>query len=554
VFSPIPNPAQQEPPGAEWARLIPGAAPTVSGKKPVQSTRMQSARPQSPRTQSTKTTGSEKILDFLSTPAAVAPKRAIAMLVPHPMQGRAAWKWVRSTAADFALVALDWLLIGALLVPLRALFPYVRLFHYDAGAPAFLLGIAVLHGALLTLIGHAEGLYAACGDLRRQAQVLGKSVLWATAFLCLAYALQGAWWTTCALIGCAGALHFGSLLVWRWQTWAQTRDSGRDARHVLNRRHVLIVGAGGVGQRLASYLEEHPEAGRTVHGFLDNKRNLGGRIIGRTGDLARLARTGFVDGVVLAAPHDRELTLQVVREARRLRLDVEIVPELFGCTPAGTDIERVGDLPLICLHAERLPSAGLALKRCVDVAGAIFGLAMLAPLLAMIAALIKMDSRGPVLYRAPRAGRKGELFRCYKLRTMVSNADELKTGLRQGNQRSGPFFKMANDPRVTKLGRFLRRYSLDELPQLWNVLRGEMSLVGPRPHTLDDFATYEIGHLARLDMTPGLTGLWQVTARRDPSFQRGMELDREYIRTWSLALDLRILLKTFQVVLRGSGQ
>ena len=136
---------------------------------------------------------------------------------------------------------------------------------------------------------------------------------------------------------------------------------------------------------------------------------------------------------------------------------------------------------------------------------------------------------------------------------MVSNADALKEHLRESNQRSGPFFKIADDPRITRLGRFLRRYSLDELPQLWNVLKGDMSLVGPRPHPLDDFAAYEIEHLARLDVTPGITGLWQVSARRDPSFQRGMELDREYIRTWSLRSDLRILLRTFLAVARGSG-
>jgi lipopolysaccharide/colanic/teichoic acid biosynthesis glycosyltransferase len=136
---------------------------------------------------------------------------------------------------------------------------------------------------------------------------------------------------------------------------------------------------------------------------------------------------------------------------------------------------------------------------------------------------------------------------------MVSDADDLKNRLRPGNQRSGPVFKIADDPRITPIGYWLRRYSLDELPQLWNVWKGEMSLVGPRPHPADDFAAYEIDHLARLDVTPGITGLWQVTARRDPSFQRGMELDREYIRTWSLALDARILLKTFLAVVRGSG-
>lgn len=137
---------------------------------------------------------------------------------------------------------------------------------------------------------------------------------------------------------------------------------------------------------------------------------------------------------------------------------------------------------------------------------------------------------------------------------MVADADALKANLRRSNQRSGPFFKISNDPRITRVGRFLRRYSLDELPQLWNVLRGEMSLVGPRPHPLDDLAGYEVEHLARLDVTPGLTGLWQVTARRDPSFERGMELDRHYIRTWSLTSDFRILLRTVLAVARGSGE
>ena len=136
---------------------------------------------------------------------------------------------------------------------------------------------------------------------------------------------------------------------------------------------------------------------------------------------------------------------------------------------------------------------------------------------------------------------------------MVQNADDLKARLRQSNQRKGPFFKIAGDPRITPLGRLLRRYSLDEFPQLWNVLKGDMSLVGPRPHPLDDFEAYDIEHFARLDMLPGITGLWQVTARRDPSFQRGMDLDREYIRNWSLHSDLRILLKTVQAVIGGSG-
>src|SRR5579864_8762746 len=137
---------------------------------------------------------------------------------------------------------------------------------------------------------------------------------------------------------------------------------------------------------------------------------------------------------------------------------------------------------------------------------------------------------------------------------MISDADAVKDVLRRNNQRSGQFFKITGDPRITRVGHFLRRYSLDELPQLFNVLKGEMSLVGPRPHPVDDVAAYEIEHLARLDVTPGITGLWQVRARRNPSFQRGIELDREYIRTWSLGMDLRILLMTFWAVVKGSGE
>ena len=193
------------------------------------------------------------------------------------------------------------------------------------------------------------------------------------------------------------------------------------------------------------------------------------------------------------------------------------------------------------------------LKRNVDAVAAATALVFTSPLLLIIAIVIKLESRGPVLYQAYRAGLKGRRFRCYKFRTMGTDADELKEHLRAHNQRHGPFFKMVDDPRVTRAGRFLRRYSLDELPQLWNVVKGEMSLVGPRPHPIDDFERYDLGDLQRLDVPPGLTGLWQVTARRDPSFERGLALDLEYIRSWSLWRDFRILCKTISVVFRGSG-
>jgi exopolysaccharide biosynthesis polyprenyl glycosylphosphotransferase len=319
------------------------------------------------------------------------------------------------------------------------------------------------------------------------------------------------------------------------------------------RRNVLIVGAGAFGRRIASCIQRHPEQGRVVCGFLDDRRPLGDGVIGRTGNLGRLSRTSFVDEIILAAPDDREMTLQVLREARRLHLDVEMAVDLFGCEPAQSSVRRVGEFPFICMHREHLPAIRLLAKRAVDFVGAASGLLVLGPILALIAGLIRLDSPGPVLYSALRVGRKGRPFRCYKFRTMVRNADDLKSGLRGHNERSGPFFKIAGDPRITGVGRWLRRYSLDELPQLWNVLRGEMSLVGPRPHPLDDFAAYGVEHLARLDVTPGITGLWQVAARQHPSFEKGVELDREYIQAWSLFMDLQILCKTVLTVLRGDG-
>lgn len=332
--------------------------------------------------------------------------------------------------------------------------------------------------------------------------------------------------------------------------------AGSSAQGRINRSasadNVLIIGASSLGRKLALYLASHPEMGKRFCGFLDDRRPLRNDVVGRTVDLPVLARSAFIDEVILATPHDRELAQRVLREARQLRLNLTLVPDLLGCEAKGR-VQAAGDIPLISLHEERLPVTGLLLKRSLDIAGAAVTLALLGPIMTLIALLVRLTSPGPALYTALRAGRKGRPFYCYKFRTMVCNADDLKDGLRHQNQRAGPFFKIKNDPRITALGRWLRRYSLDELPQLFNVLKGEMSLVGPRPHPLDDVSGYRIEHLPRLDVTPGITGLWQITSRRDPSFQKGMNLDIEYIHRWSLGMDLRILFKTAAVLLRGNG-
>jgi exopolysaccharide biosynthesis polyprenyl glycosylphosphotransferase len=317
-------------------------------------------------------------------------------------------------------------------------------------------------------------------------------------------------------------------------------------------RNILIIGAGDLGRRIASHLDANPQMGTRVCGFLDDCEPLGNTVIGRIDDLAELARTKFVDEIILAGPHDRDETLHVLRTARQLHLDVKIAPDLFDCEPL-REAGRIAGTPIFSIHEERQSATQLFVKRVLDRVVSCAALIFLAPCLLLLGFLIKLDSAGPALYAALRVGRKGKLFRCYKFRTMVADADTLKESLRGRNQRQGPFFKIVGDPRITRIGRFLRRYSLDELPQLWNVLIGEMSLVGPRPHPLDDFSAYSAEHLARLNVTPGMTGLWQVTARRNPSFQAGMNLDLDYIGHWSLAMDLKILLKTPAAILQGSG-
>ncbi len=318
-----------------------------------------------------------------------------------------------------------------------------------------------------------------------------------------------------------------------------------------------------MGRKLAAILEREHIDGREVVGFLDESELVAGDVLGRVKNLARIARREFVDEVILAIPDRHDLAKWVVREARRNRLNIRVIPDLydFDCElpheqihePGPLKLQYFGDVPILTLHEEKAPASGLLCKRVLDVTLSALALLAAAPLLAAVAVAIKVASPGQVLYRAKRVGLKGRRFICYKFRTMVSDADRLKDALRAENERRGPCFKIAADPRITRVGQFLRRYSLDELPQLWNVLRGEMSMVGPRPHPLDDFERYRLEHLRRLDVTPGITGLWQVTARRDPSFQRNMALDLEYIEHWSLGMDLWILWKTVFVILHGSG-
>lgn len=455
--------------------------------------------------------------------------------------------------ADFFLVFVSFAAVGHLMLLLEFAI------RHDPAAllrpepfPTAGAGLLLLYGALFTLLGFSERLYdpETVQMPRREQLVLGKVVFWSAALVVGAVSWSGPQLISLTSLAASAPLNFLIMLAWRnyWRHLPAQAHSRRDIRNVL------IIGAGTVGRRLAANISQDPAGRYVVVGFLDQTEPVGGNVHGQIEDLARIARADFVDEIILTAPQQADMARWAIREARRNQIDVKVVPDLFGFEPDDPLVfEKVGNIPVLTLREERMPVFALFLKRSVDTVLASLALALASPLLAIIAVVVKLESSGPVLYQAERVGLKGRRFPCYKFRTMSMDADRLKEHLRACNQRRGPFFKIADDPRITRAGRFLRRYSLDELPQLWNVVRGEMSLVGPRPHPLDDFERYDLGDLQRLGVPPGLTGLWQVTARRDPSFERGLALDLEYIRSWTLWRDFQILYKTVSVVLHGSG-
>ena len=409
------------------------------------------------------------------------------------------------------------------------------------------LGLVLVWGVLLTLLRQLFNQSRPSPEHpRNEFEMEFKAVMLTALIMALALPLSAVGLATTGMLLGAAALNFaGSCgrIVWKRHTARSLWSAGKSIKNVL------IAGAGQLGVEIAEYLSRHTEHLRIVKGFLDENPDPDARVQGGMDDLAEVARAQFVDEIIVALPRYEPAARTVIIEALRNHLDVRIIEEPFEpCT-----LQRHDTVRLVPLHQEAMPELGLVIKRAMDVSFAALGLVMLSPLFALVAAVIHIDSPGPVLYRAPRVGKKGHTFRCYKFRTMVAESDSAKEALRNRNERNGPAFKMDNDPRVTRVGRFLRRYSLDELPQLWNVLIGDMSLVGPRPHPLDDYRRYALQHLRRLDVTPGLTGLWQITARRDPSFFKNMELDLEYIDKWSLWADLKILLRTVRVVLAGTG-
>jgi len=266
--------------------------------------------------------------------------------------------------------------------------------------------------------------------------------------------------------------------LWRYLVYSRFRAG-------IETRNVLIVGAGRVGYALRNHLESLQHLGFRFKGFValtEREAESGdAEVIGDVRNCLSLARSLFVDEIFFSVPAEKKLVIKMVEEARAAGIDVRVVPDMYDGLAWNAQVEYIGQFPTIPLHRKDFPIGAFLLKRALDTTLSALALAALAPVMAAVAIAVRMDSEGPVFYKAQRIGRKGRTFTCYKFRTMVQDADLLKAELEHMNERDGILFKIAKDPRITRLGSFLRKYSLDELPQFYNVLRGDMSLVGPRP-------------------------------------------------------------------------
>src|SRR5450631_4137691 len=290
----------------------------------------------------------------------------------------------------------------------------------------------------------------------------------------------------------------------------------------IETRNILIIGNGRIGQALRHHIDSIRHLGYTFKGYIHvpgvdlDIPSISGEVLGGVDHIFDLAREHFVDEIFVSSPCERGLVKHIVEQAREAGIDIRVVPDLYDGLAWNSEIEYIGQFPTIPLHRGEAHEFGYLLKRSLDVLMAGGAILLLLPLLIAVAIAIKMDSVGPILYSSERIGKKGRVFGCLKFRTMVRDAERRRADILHMNERDSVLFKIKNDPRITAVGHILRKYSLDELPQFYNVLRGDMSIVGPRPPLASEVKQYELSHLRRLDVKPGITGLWQVQARQDP--------------------------------------
>lgn len=326
-----------------------------------------------------------------------------------------------------------------------------------------------------------------------------------------------------------------------------------------NYRSILIVGSGKRAEAFASILDGHKEWGLRIIGFVDydeicRRKVDNNRFIGNLNQLPEILTSNQVDEVIFVVPRsgldkiEKEVLL-----CEEIGIKASITADFYSHKLAKGSYEELQGWPMLAFTPYPRIEEWFVLKRAFDVAFSSLVLVLCAPVFAVISAAVKFGSSGPVFFRQTRCGMNGRQFNLLKFRTMVADADKMKSSIQHLNEMSGPVFKAKNDPRLTGIGKILRKYSLDELPQLINVLKGDMSLVGPRPPIPSEVEKYDMWQRRRLSVRPGLTCVWQVSGRNNIGFEQWMKLDLEYIDNWSLSQDFKIILKTIPAILRGTG-
>lgn len=424
--------------------------------------------------------------------------------------------------------------------------------------PVFLPTTALLMVVLLVLF-ETKGLYRLPrgSGLLEHAGIVLSSTLTGIALLIVVVFLYNPFFYSRLIFAFAGFNIVVLLLLWRvllmrLQRWGWAQGIGQD--------RVLVVGGNGLskqvmdalsmqhnqGYHLVGHLHDHPSSSVTPspYPYLGTIEE----------NLKQVIKNHAIHQVILALPFwDHGRLPRFVQMCRQLGVDFRIVPDLYEISFDRVNVLHISGIPLIELKELSLIGWNLVIKRALDIGLVLLASPLLVPLVLVLSLLIRMDSPGPAIFRQTRIGKEGKPFTCYKFRTMIANAEQRKAELQRLNEADGPLFKIRSDPRITRIGRILRRSSLDELPQVWNVLLGDMSLVGPRPALPEEVGQYEPWHHRRLEVTPGLTGLWQVLGRSDTSFDKMVRLDIYYAENWSVGMDLHILLKTIPTVLSGKG-
>ena len=412
--------------------------------------------------------------------------------------------------------------------------------------------------ALWPIVLWSQGLYRIRARLTIQREVVDiarSTAVFAVTLLSLLFLLklpEVSRGVLALVFGLVGVFAFASRLILR-EVLGLLRRRGR------NTRYVLVLGATDLAQRFADLIESQVELGLRVVGHLktdaDEQPTTTRPLLGELDALVEILHSTVVDEVAICLPVTRwELIDSLSRLCEEEGKIVRIPMYVLEHTLSAGRVEEVNGLPIYSLVTGPDRALALACKRLLDLVGSATMLVVLAPLAAAVAVAIRLDSPGPIHFLQERVGLHGRRFRVVKFRTMTDDAEHRLADLRHRNEITGPAFKVTNDPRITRVGRFLRSTSLDELPQLWNVLRGEMSLVGPRPPLPSEVDAYDIWHRRRLSVKPGMTGLWQVRSRHEPDFDRWVEADLEYIDSWSFWLDLKIIAQTIPAMLSGTGR